>query len=60
MNGHFRRVKLTSQFGDHPGRRVWKQFLLQTGMTVLSLVFAVLIRVKNGVLEHLTNVTYIT
>lgn len=60
MEGHFGRVKLTTLLDDHPGRRGWKQFLLRAGMTVLSLVFAALIRVQNGVLEHLTNVTYIT
>jgi hypothetical protein len=37
-----------------------EQFLLRAGMTMLSLVFAALIRVQNGVYEHLTNITYIT
>jgi len=59
MEGHFGRVKLTTILDDHPGRRGWKQFLLRAGMTMLSLVFAALIRVQNGVFEHFTNVTYI-
>ncbi len=59
MEGHIGRVKLTTLLDDHPGRRGWKQFLLRTGMTMLSLVFAALIRVQNDVFEHLTNVTYI-
>ena len=59
MEGHFGRVKLTTLLDDHPGRRGWKQFLLRAGMAMLSLVFAALIRVQNGVFEHLTNVTYI-
>lgn len=60
MEGDIRRVKLTTLLDDHPGRRGWKQFLLRAGMTMLSLVFAALIRVQNGVYEHLTNITYIT
>ena len=59
MEGHIGRVKLTTLLDDHPGRRGWKQFLLRAGMTMLSLVFAALIRVQNGVFEHLSNVTYI-
>ena len=59
MEGHFGRVKLTTLLDDHPGRRGWKQFLLRAGMTMLSLVFAALIRVQNGIFEHLANVTYI-
>jgi len=53
-------MKLTTILDDHPGRRGWKQFLLRAGMTMLSLVFTALIRVQNGIVEHLTNVTYIT
>lgn len=60
MEGNIGRVKLTTLLDDHPGRRGWKQFLLRAGMTMLSLAFAALIRVQNGVFEHLTNVTYIT
>ena len=60
MEGDIGRMKLTTLLDDHPGRRGWKQFLLRTGMTMLSLAFAALIRVQNGVFEHLTNVTYIT
>ena len=59
MEGHIGRVKLTTLLDDHPGRRGWKQFLLRSGMTMLSLVFAALIRVQNDVFEHLSNVTYI-
>lgn len=60
MEGFFGRVKTTTILDDHPGRRGWKGFLLRAGLSMLSLVFAALIRVQNGVLEHLTNVTYIT
>ncbi len=60
MEGFFGRIKTTTILDDHPGRRGWKQFLLRAGLSMLSLVFAALIRVQNGVLEHLTNVTYIT
>ena len=59
MEGHIGRVKLTTLLDDHPGRQGWKQFLLRSGMTMLSLVFAALIRVQNDVFEHLSNVTYI-
>lgn len=59
MEGDIGRMKLTTLLDDHPGRRGWKQFLLRVGMTMLSLVFAALIRVQNGVFDHLTNVTYI-
>jgi len=59
MEGFFGRVKTTTILDDHPGRRGWKGFLLRAGLSMLSLVFAALIRVQNGVLEHLTNVTYI-
>jgi len=60
MEGNIGRVKLTTLLEDHPGRRGWKQFLLRAGMVMLSLAFAALIRVQNGVFEHLTNLTYIT
>jgi len=60
MEGDIGRMKLTTLLDDHPGRRGWKQFLLRAGMTMLSLVFAALIRVQNGVTSHLTNITYIT
>jgi len=60
MEGNIGRVKLTTLLDDHPGRRGWKQFLLRAGMTILALAFAALIRVQNGVFEHLTNITYIT
>jgi len=59
MEGFLGRVKITTILDDHPGRRGWKWFLLQAGLSMLSLVFAALIRVQQGVLEHLTNVTYI-
>lgn len=60
MEGDIGRMKLTTLLDDHPGRRGWKQFLLRAGMTILSLAFAALIRVQNGVYEHLSNITYIT
>jgi hypothetical protein len=60
MEGNIGRVKLTTLLDDHPGRRGWKQFLLRCGMTILSFAFAALIRVQNGVYDHLTNITYIT
>lgn len=60
MEGDIGRMKLTTLLDDHPGRRGWKQFLLRAGVTMLSLAFAALIRVQNGVFDHLTNVTYIT
>ena len=59
MEGFFGRVKTTTILDDHPGRRGWKGFLLRAGLSMLSLVFSALIRVQNGALEHLTNVTYI-
>lgn len=60
MEGDIGRMKLTTLLDDHPGRRGWKQFLLRAGMTMLSLAFAALIRVQNGVTNNLTNITYIT
>jgi hypothetical protein len=59
MEGFFGRIKTTTILDDHPSRRGWKGFLLRAGFSMLSLVFAALIRVQNGILEHLTNVTYI-
>jgi hypothetical protein len=60
MEGFFGRLKTTTILDDHPGHRGWKGFLLRAGLSLLSFVFAAHIRVQNGVLEHLTNVTYIT
>jgi hypothetical protein len=59
MEGDIGQMKLTTLLDDHPGRRGWRQFLLRAGMTILSLAFAALIRIQNGIYEHLTNVTYI-
>ena len=56
----YERSKLTKLIDDHLGRRGWKQFLLRAGMTMLSLAFAALIWVQNGVLEHFTNIAYVT
>jgi len=60
MEGDIGRMKLTTLLDDHPGRRGWRQFLLRAGMTMLSLAFAALIRMQNGVTNNLTNITYIT
>ena len=60
MEGFFGRVKTTTLLDDRPTKRGWKGFLFRAGTSMLILVFAALIRVQNGVLEHLTNVTYIT
>jgi hypothetical protein len=59
MEGNIGRVKLTALLDDHPGRRGWKRFLLRAGMAMLSLLFAALIRVQNGVFGHLRNLAYI-
>lgn len=60
IEGFFSRVKTTTILDDHPSRRGWKGFLLRAaGRSILSLVFAALIRAQNGVLEHLSNVTYV-
>lgn len=58
MEGNIGRIKIATILDDHPGRRGWKQFLLRAGMTMLSLVFTALIKVQNGIVEYLTNVTY--
>ncbi len=60
MEGDIGRMKLTTLLDDHPGRRGWKSFLLRVGMTMLSLAFAALIRVQNGITSDLANITYIT
>jgi hypothetical protein len=60
MEGFFGRVKTTTILDDHPGRRGWKGFVMRAGLSMLALVFAALIRVQNGVIDQLTNVTYIT
>jgi len=59
MEGFFGRVKNTTLLDDRPCKRGWKGFLFRVGTAMLSLVFAALIRVQNGVTCHLTNVTYI-
>ena len=59
MEGFFGRMKTTTILDDHPSQRGWKGFLLRAGLSMLSLVFAALIRAQNGVLEHLSNVTYV-
>jgi len=59
MEGFNGRGKLTTPLDDHPGRRGWQQFLYRTGLVMLGWVFAALIRVQHGVLDHLTNITYI-
>ena len=60
MEGFFGRVKNTTLLDDRPCKRGWKGFLFRAGTAMLTLVFAALIRVQNGVTCHLTNVTYIT
>lgn len=60
MEGFFGRIKNTTLLDDRPCKRGWKGFLFRAGATMLSLVFAALIRVQNGVYSNLTNVTYIT
>ena len=60
MEGFFGRVKNTTLLDDRPMKRGWKGFLFRIGTSMLSLVFAALVRVQNGVTSHLTNVTYIT
>jgi len=60
MEGFFGRVKNTTLLDDRPCKRGWKGLLFQVGMSMLTLVFAALIRVQNGITSHLTNVTYIT
>jgi len=60
MEGFFGRVKNTTLLDDRPCKRGWKGFLFRAGAAMLTLVFAALVRVQNGVTSHLTNVTYIT
>ena len=60
MEGFFGRVKNTTLLDDRPCKRGWTGFLFRIGASMLTLVFAALIRVQNGVTCHLTNVTYIT
>ena len=60
MEGFFGRVKNTTLLDDRPCKRGWKGFLFRAGTAMLTLVFAALIRVQNGITCHLTNVTYIT
>jgi len=60
MEGFFGRVKNTTLLDDRPMKRGWKRFLFRVGTSMLSLVFAALVRVQNGVTSHLTNVIYIT
>ena len=60
MEGFFGRVKNTTLLDDRLTKREWKGFLFHVGTAMLTLVFAALIRVQNGIKYHLTNVTYIT
>jgi len=60
MEGFFGRIKNTTLLDDRPCKRGWKGFLFRAGTAMLTLVFAALIRVQNGIYEDLTNVTYIT
>jgi hypothetical protein len=60
MEGFFGRVKNTTLLDDRPCKRGWKGFLFRVGSSMLTLVFAALIRVQNGITSHLTNVTYVT
>jgi hypothetical protein len=60
MEGFFGRVKNTTLLDDRPCKRGWKGFLFRVGTSMLTLVFAALTRVQNGITSHLTNVTYIT
>jgi len=60
MEGFFGRVKNTTLLDDRPIKRGWKGFIFRAGTAMLTLVFAALIRVQNGVTCHLTNVTYVT
>jgi len=60
MEGFFGRVKNTTLLDDRPCKRGWKGLLFRVGTSMLTLVFAALTRVQNGITSHLTNVTYIT
>lgn len=60
MEGFFGRVKNTTLLDDRPCKRGWKGMLFRVGTSMLALVFAALVRLQNGVTNHLTNVTYIT
>ncbi len=60
MEGFFGRVKNTTLLDDRPCKRGWNGFLFRVGTSMLTLVFAALTRVQNGITSHLTNVTYIT
>jgi hypothetical protein len=53
-------VKTMTIFDGHSSRRERKGFLLQADLSMLFLVFAALITLRNYVLEHLTNVIYVT
>jgi len=59
MEGFFGRVKTTTLLDDRPCKRGWIGFLFRAGSSMLTLVFAALIRVQNGITNHLTNVTYL-
>lgn len=59
IEGEYGRLKLTAGLDDHLGKRGWKQFLYHIGKTMLSIVFAALIRVQHQVFDNLGNVTYI-
>jgi len=60
MEGFFGRVKNTTLLDDRPCKRGWRGLLFRVGTSMLTLVFAALTRVQNGITSHLTNVTYIT
>ena len=53
-------IKLETALDTRLPKRGWKAFVFIAGISVLAFAFAALIRLQNGTLTHLGNLTYIT
>jgi hypothetical protein len=59
MEGSNGYMKNVAGLCDRFRRRGWRAFLIRVGFTVLSLLFAALTRLQNGITKNLGNVTYV-
>ncbi len=59
MEGSNGYLKNVAGLCDRFRRRGWRAFLMKIGLTLLSIMFAALIRLQNGITKNLGNVTYV-
>ncbi|MEW5760933.1 MAG: hypothetical protein AB1779_09225 [Candidatus Thermoplasmatota archaeon] len=60
MEGLIGTLKTQTNLDGHKKRRGWKEFVKRVAFAMLSIVFAALIRVQNGVYQNIGSIAYIT